>query len=271
MRLLRYNSLTDMADWVIDFPAEYYLNQGVTPEYHGNMGIDPEKVLAGQSVFVKTDLLMQVIDGLQQIKQPWHLLTGNSDLEIPLAVLEKLICLPNLCSWSGNNLRALDCRFLQIPIGINSLGTMRPNTFTVLPEIPSCKPIKICIAPITFTHPERQELSNWHLKDCYTAEERLSWPDYLALLGASKYSVCPRGNGMDTHRLMESIIMGAAPIVKSSWLNPLYQELGCEILETWNEMSNLDAIIKNTNHHAATFDYWYSRLQNHQTNCQGNL
>jgi hypothetical protein len=59
-------------------------------------------------------------------------------------------------------------------------------------------------------------------------------------LRASEYSLCPRGNGIDTHRFWESLYTGTIPIVEHCRLNDFFQGLP---FITWSRMtvSALDA------------------------------
>ncbi|MCX6990379.1 MAG: hypothetical protein NTX49_04865 [Chlamydiae bacterium] len=55
--------------------------------------------------------------------------------------------------------------------------------------------------------------------------------------GEYAFSICPPGNGYDTHRAWEDLILGCIVIVKSSPLNPLYKGLPVVIVNDWSEVS----------------------------------
>lgn len=40
----------------------------------------------------------------------------------------------------------------------------------------------------------------------------------------SKFVLCPRGKGIDTHRFYETVLMGAIPIVETSSLDLIYNK-----------------------------------------------
>lgn len=44
--------------------------------------------------------------------------------------------------------------------------------------------------------------------------------DYVAELGSSVFSLCPRGNGRSSMRLMESMLLGAIPVRLDDWTKP---------------------------------------------------
>ena len=56
------------------------------------------------------------------------------------------------------------------------------------------------------------------------------------------FSICAPGNGFDTHRVWEDLILGLIPIVKTSPLDPLYKNFPIIIVKDWNEI-NLQNLI----------------------------
>lgn len=51
------------------------------------------------------------------------------------------------------------------------------------------------------------------------------------------FVVCPRGNGVDTHRLWETLYMGSIPIVKRDVVNHEFQDLPICFIDDWNEVN----------------------------------
>ena len=61
--------------------------------------------------------------------------------------------------------------------------------------------------------------------------------NYLANLRKVNFVLCPEGNGLDTHRLWETLYMGGVPVVTASkYLNSLYRRLPLVVLESWDEL-----------------------------------
>jgi len=68
-----------------------------------------------------------------------------------------------------------------------------------------------------------------------TIQKRL---EYYARLKATKFVVCPPGRGMDTHRVYETLFFGGIPIIKTSFLDPMYKKLGgCWIVKDWSDVT----------------------------------
>lgn len=62
--------------------------------------------------------------------------------------------------------------------------------------------------------------------------------EYYTQLKTTKYVICPPGAGMDTHRVYETLYFGGIPIIKTSFLDPMYKKLGgCWIVNDWSEVT----------------------------------
>jgi hypothetical protein len=62
--------------------------------------------------------------------------------------------------------------------------------------------------------------------------------DYYKQLNRTKFVICPPGAGMDTHRIYECLFFGCIPIIKSSFLDPMYNRLGgCWIVGDWSDVT----------------------------------
>lgn len=68
----------------------------------------------------------------------------------------------------------------------------------------------------------------------YPAGEQES---FLTQISKSKYVICPAGSGQDTHRVYEALFLGAVPIVRTSFLNPLYRNLPALIVDNWHDIT----------------------------------
>ena len=62
--------------------------------------------------------------------------------------------------------------------------------------------------------------------------------DYYAQLKATKFVICPPGTGKDTHRVYDALFFCAVPVIKTSFLDPMYERLGgCWIVKDWTEVT----------------------------------
>jgi hypothetical protein len=61
--------------------------------------------------------------------------------------------------------------------------------------------------------------------------------NFLQQVRKQAYVLCPEGNGVDTHRIWETLYLGGIPIILSSnVLNPLLTELPVLIIRDWKEL-----------------------------------
>ena len=67
----------------------------------------------------------------------------------------------------------------------------------------------------------------------------LKWRQYIKLLSAHQFSACPRGNGIDTHRLWESLYLGVVPIVERTTLSEHWEGAGLPLvlIDDWREVT----------------------------------
>jgi hypothetical protein len=60
---------------------------------------------------------------------------------------------------------------------------------------------------------------------------------FLVDIKSSKFVFCPRGNGIDTHRLWETLYMGSIPIVKYERAHHLFKDLPILFIDDWNDIN----------------------------------
>ena len=93
----------------------------------------------------------------------------------------------------------------------------------------------------------------------------------------SKYSfvVSPFGNGYECHRTWEALVLGCIPIVKTSGIDSLYEDLPVLIVNDWIDISSelLISVIKDFkkrhekgkfNYNKLTLEYWMDKINLHK-------
>jgi hypothetical protein len=61
--------------------------------------------------------------------------------------------------------------------------------------------------------------------------------EFLKEIRNHEFVLCPRGNGVDTHRLWETLYMGSIPIVKNDIAHSEWQDLPILFINDWNEIT----------------------------------
>jgi len=170
----------------------------------------------------------------------------------------------------------------MIPIGFESKPMIRNNgiLFMNLIEIshkmpePIDKPLKILSnaqlkiheKPISGSYNQRKEmvdaLSGNVLVDFWSefVERTRTWERHTDY----SFELCPEGNGIDTHRWCESLLLNTIPIVKRNFLEPMHQKLPIVIVDSWDEITEencltwrrelSDRVVKEK--HKLLIDYW---------------
>jgi len=84
---------------------------------------------------------------------------------------------------------------------------------------------------------------------------------YLSKLRSSNFTLCPEGNGIDMHRLWETLYMGGIPIVKSnSAIDSLVSDLPVLVVQSWNYVLNQEYLEEQW--HSLHRDKWnFSKLR----------
>ena len=106
------------------------------------------------------------------------------------------------------------------------------------------------------THFSRQDCYE-KLKNKLEWNSNLSKEEYFIELKKHKYAICPRGNGLDTHRIWECLYLDVIPIMlKKDSIG--IDNLPIIYLNDWNELdiTNMNNVFKNINYSKILFDYY---------------
>lgn len=90
--------------------------------------------------------------------------------------------------------------------------------------------------------PEREPVYRRFLKEKYTNVGKIDntidgRKDFLIDIKKSNFVLCPRGNGIDTHRLWETLYMGSIPIVKRERAHHLFYDLPILFVDSWEQIT----------------------------------
>lgn len=136
-----------------------------------------------------------------------------------------------------------------IPLGItndcddSSIHRIFGNTDIMIDVMKLPRDIKnLVYMNISNTHPERRNVLNmfkdksWvtYKTSVMTLEGRKS---FLTDVRNHTFVLCPRGNGVDTHRLWETLYMGSIPIVQRHLALDEFSDLPICWIQDWNEVT----------------------------------
>ena len=193
--------------------------------------------------------------------------------------------------WIGPNARwaaphipnPFDSSGLCLPIGVQELSLNRNGRAAYL----TFQPVKnklVLVGPFGPTHQARSVFSGWFGTSTIDVMHRRLRPNAYARLASDyKFVVCPRGNGIDTHRFWETLYRGSIPIVESSNWAKYFQSHGVpmvvvsdfEELLSWNE-SDFHAIwlqhTKTPSEIESLWpEYWLKRVQSNWPNLSSGV
>jgi len=181
----------------------------------------------------------------------------------------------NLAVVLANNISFNHPQVQYLPIGrdfrnLDFLQNSRPET----------KKSTLCYCNYSLdTHEQRDDLyrilSGKEFINFEHMGEFLSYPisrkQFLDNLGGSKFSVCPRGNAIDTFRLWDSLYLGTIPItLKEANFQEELSDLPILFLESLTDFVNLTAedlegvyhefLETEYNYEKLTMSYWWNKL-----------
>lgn len=126
--------------------------------------------------------------------------------------------------------------FRLLPIGLENLS-LAVNGFTKFykdPSQPKTRLNKVLAGPYSPTHAEREYLLHEFASDLRFefVDMRLEPEEYQAKLALYKFVLCPRGNGIDTHRFWETLYKGNLPVIVDSVWSSHLDHLGIPFVST---------------------------------------
>ena len=174
------------------------------------------------------------------------LVTGYSDHPISDTELD-LLEQPNLKAWFANNINIRHPKLHAVPLGLpNEVDyEIQGNTRAIHEVAQSPKVIKN-LAYMNFkiqTFPaERKKVYELFSDKSWVATDAINCDmdghkQYLNNIRSCSFCICPRGNGFDSHRLMEALYLGTIPIVKKCIAMEQFYDLPCVFIDDWSEVN----------------------------------
>ena len=245
-RHLCYNRLPLLADSVYDIN---YTGSGVTAQ-HTYPYRDPS--LPGDIVFVKTDYLDWYLIH-RKITVPITLVTGVSDLAPTPRACEQIIANPLITKWIGCNILVSHPKIIKVPIGVGEPERINGN-HSVLKRLHESR--------VSWDEKLDNVCIPWCTKDNHVSRTinptlpKLEFEDYMGEISKHKFVVCPRGYGIDTHRVCEVLLMGSVPVLEHSGLDDMYSQWPCLLVDSFESINTNTFIWDDTKYQAFLDIFW---------------
>lgn len=211
---------------------------------------NPNDIQDGDIIFIQTNFLPIFTREYQpHITKNYILITHKSDWPLQ-GPCKDIINNPRVIAWFGTNPYFKHPKLIPIPFGL-------------FPEVSDAEYEKY-ITSVQRKTPQKQHLAymNFAVNDydgrtdrifvwnyfrdflfchdmCYQLSEspRCSQEEYMTQLAESDFTISPAGSGLDCYRTYEALLAGSYPIVKSSCLDDLFNDLPVLIVNSWREVT----------------------------------
>ena len=250
----------------------------------------------GSTVYICTSAIGQWSSFIDQISCPIILVSGDADGDTPTSIFgseeafRKFIESPNIIHWFAQNVVLSHPKLSRIPIGLYYHAIPVSDREWVYPKISPVEQEKVFKGIIRDSMPLSRRLvkahANFHFQmwakysaDRVRAQELIpaDLVDYeprrvdreTTWRNQSHYAfvISPHGNGLDCHRTWEALCLGCIPIVKTSPIDGLYDNLPVYIVNDWNEVTegNLKRVFKDFSRrkfdrNRLTLKYWMHQI-----------
>ena len=199
-------------------------------------------MIPGSTVFVQTNCLKDFFDLIHpEIPYKYILITHNSDSDAP-GVFKNYLDDPKIIAWFGENWDGFEhYKMHQLPMGTADFSWPNGNGDT-LKKVQALHCEKEHLGHMGFTiqtnFKERWEVFRLFSQAPFVYRTiKKTFEKYLMDLAASKFEMAPKGFAWDTYRLWECLYLGTIPIVKTSQLDSLYENLPVLIIKDWKEVT----------------------------------
>jgi hypothetical protein len=201
------------------------------------LNFDLNLVKDGDFVFLNLDNYWQFPNFWNRKDIKINLITHNSDLTFTDEINNLLspFChnIYSINSISSNN---------KIPLGFSD--RLVPVISSILKE--NVNKNNLIYLNFKIQHAiERKECFDFFMsKNWVYVEFDVPENQFYEQIKMSKYTLCPVGAGLDTHRFYESIYFNTIPIVKRNRLSDFHSKFPCIIVDNWSEI-NEEYLINN--------------------------
>ena len=249
---------SSICDYVYQPPAFRFIDRGV------------KNVSQARTIFCPSHMLEDFLAEHGSELTAEILVLGNSDRNFDSIEFDLP---PTVKRVYAQNLQVSDQTWKLLPIGLENMRLGR-NVKVSLRFIENApKHDAVLCGPFSNTHSERRDLS---LLDFSTfpslfVDDYIEVASYRKLIAEFRFILCPRGNGVDTHRFWEVVYAGGIPIVKESPWSNLVSGEGVHLLcvNDWTEAEICRVIEENSVSKQVNSDfpfltkqYWKSSLGN---------
>jgi hypothetical protein len=242
------------------------------------VSIDYSKIKEGSVVYIHGSAIAEFAKSMDRLQHRIILVSGDCDESIPDMVFEssedfaKFIDSDKIIHWYSQNAVRDHPKLTKIPIGMdyhtkeNALQ-QETHLIRVKNDSPSLKDRKItCYSNFHFNNPEnskyghdrRDAISKINKELIFYEPVKIERIESWKNQAEYAFIVSPHGNGLDCHRTWEALILGSIPIVKTSPIDSLFDDLPVLIVDDWSDIT--DELLQKTVARFSTMQFNYEKL-----------
>jgi hypothetical protein len=206
-------------------------------------------------------------------------ITHNSDVNVN-GSFEVPICIKK---WYTTNVDTINSKIESIPIGLENERWF-PKLYKKdqmewrLGQQREYKNLVYMNHDVRTNPSKRQEpydllvKNSWVTTDC--GKNGQNFAEYINNIYKHKFVICPEGNGIDTHRVWETLYMGSIPIVKKNINYLLYNnDFPICMINSWKDITEEFLLeefcrvsLEDFSVEKLTFEYWKNKILNEKRN-----
>jgi len=233
---------------------------------------DPHKLKNGDIIYTHTMYVKDLFKEIRFMRGELILITHNSDVNID----DTFKIPPCISKWYAQNVNYINAKIVSVPIGLENdrwfKDVRKKDKMLAKLKEPRGYADLVYMNFNIATNPAKRETIYNTLKDksWVTVDMGVNgsrFDEYLDNIYNHKFVLCPEGNGIDTHRLWETLYMGSIPIAENNINNSFFTGLPLVLVDYWDSLTyeDLDRIHKEyTNYpyqkEMLTFDYWKNKI-----------
>lgn len=251
-----------MAQVYLGFYEDFIYNPLITKQQEKCLDINniPEKWNNPPLIFCYSHRIHDLIKKVETIQNPCVVLFSNSDENMSYKLCKPLLEYDKIKHIFCQNIEFIHEKASFIPIGLaNRMWSHGNPDFIQDINRPINKTNYIFSSFNVSTNKKIREVCLNKMKELNIDNKHFSTQEsYINTLASYNFSICPEGNGVDTHRFWESLFVETVPIVTRSPLTEQIHASGipCILIDSW-ENFNINLLPK---YSSFKFDenYYYS-------------
>ncbi len=236
----------NLCDIYVGFDEDFNYNPEIRKQKEKCVSIHsiPENWNNSSTIFCYSHRISDFAKKVHLIQNPCVIVFGNSDQNISYILAKPFLDSINIKHIFCQNIEFLDSKASFLPIGIANRMWPHGNP-RYIEEIQRNTLIErktgniFCNFSISTNRNVRNQCLESMKKNGIHFCNGFTQENYIEMLANHKYSICPEGNGLDTHRFWESLYVRTIPIVTKTSLTEQIRASGipCVLIDSWNTFS----------------------------------